>query len=111
MKSSKFAYLALVMGFLVFVQALIVFVDISESNPLAYIAFTVVLLTFLPEYLTANISQHLGFPIVLPALTVIFMLLSFYRKEDKKVISIIGLSLAVTAISLYLALASRYHML
>ena len=83
MESSRFATAAFAVGVLVFVQALIIAIasvyDFRESHPgpignianaLAGISFPIVFVVYLPEYLLGSLTQRLGFPVVLPALTI-----------------------------------------
>ena len=103
-KISKFAIISFVISLLVFVQAIIAFVDIPETHPLAPILFTIVLLIYLPDYPLGYLPQYLGFPVILPVLSVVLTVISFWRKEDKKIFSVMSLILILISLLLFLAL-------
>ena len=106
MKNSKFAFISLFISLLFIVQAAISFVDIPETNPLAVIFFPislVIYIIYLPEDLLGFLPFSLDFPIIMPILSVIFALVSFYKKEDKKILSAISIILILAGILLFLA--------
>ena len=106
MKHSKFADISFVISLLVFIRALIVFIDIPESHPLASILFSVVFLIYLPEYLLGYLPQYLGFPIALPMLGIVFALISFLKSEHKNMLTIT--SVAMVCLSIFLFLWLRF---
>ena len=106
MKPSKFAIIAFVMSLLVFIQALVVFTNLSETNPLAAILFPLIVLISLPEFLLGPTIQRLGFPIIMPVLAIIFAVISLYKVENKKIFSILSIVLVLLSITLYIALPS-----
>jgi len=91
---------------LVFIQALIAFVDLPETHSLAPILFPLVLLLYLPDYPLGYLPQILGVPIVLPLLSIIFALIGLRKREGKRFFSIIGIILI--AISAFLFLGLRF---
>lgn len=103
-KSSKFALISFVISLLVFIQAIIAFIDIPETHSLAPVLFPIVFLIYLPDYPLGYLPQYLGFPIVLPLLSVIFALVSLWKVESRKIVSIISLVLILISVSLFLAL-------
>ena len=116
MESSRFATAAFTVGVLVFVQALIIAIgsvyDFRESHPgptenianaLAGILFPIVFVIFLPEYLLGSLPQRLGFPVVLPALTIILATISYLTRERKQVFSVVALILILVSISFHVA--------
>lgn len=104
MKSSKFAIISFVISFLIFVQSIIAFVDLPETHPLASILFPLVFLLYLPEYPLGYLPQYLGFPIILPALSIIFALISLRKGESRKILSIASIALVLISILLFLTL-------
>jgi hypothetical protein len=114
MKSSRFATAAFAVGSLVFVQALIIAIagvfDFRESHPgptghiantLGGALFPIVVVIFLPELLLGSLPQRLGFPVVLPALTIILATISYLTKESKQVFSVGALILILVSISFH----------
>ena len=89
-KYSKFALISFVISLLVFIQAIIAFIDIPETHPLASILFPIVLIIYLPDYPLGYLPQYLGFPVVLPILSMALALISFRKGESKKTITIIS---------------------
>ncbi len=117
MESSRFAIAAFAVGVLVFVQALLLVIagvyDFREShagptghiaNALAGVLFPVVFVTYLPEYPLVSLTQRLGFPVVLPALTVILATISCLTRESKQVLSVGALILILVSISFHVSL-------
>ncbi|TSC75857.1 MAG: hypothetical protein G01um101430_27 [Parcubacteria group bacterium Gr01-1014_30] len=102
-KFSKFAIISFIISVLVFTQAVIAFMDIPETHPLASVLFPIILIAYLPDYPLGYLPQHFGFPIVLPLLGIIFSLISF-RRENKKILSITSLILIIAGITLFLVL-------
>ena len=117
MESSRFATAAFAVGVLVFVQALIIAIagvfDFRESHPgptgnianaLAGILFPIVFVIYLPEYPLGSLTQRLGFPVVLPALTIILATISCLTRESKQVFSVGALILILVSISFHVTL-------
>lgn len=117
MESSRFATAAFAVGVLVFVQALIIAIasvyDFRESHPgpignianaLAGISFPIVFVIYLPEYLLGSLTQRLGFPVVLPALTIILATISCLTRERKRVFLVGALILILVSISFHVTL-------
>ncbi len=104
MKSSKFAITAFVISLLVSIQAIIAFIDFPETHPLAPVLFPLVLLIYLPEYPLGYLPQRLGFPIVLPVLSIIFAIISLRKGENRKILSILSIALVLVSILLYTTL-------
>jgi hypothetical protein len=104
MNSSKFAITAFVLSVLVFIQALIVIIDPSETHPLAPMLFSIVLLIYLPDYPLGYLPQRLGFPIALPVLTILFAIISLCKGEGKKILSVTSIILILVSMLLFGAL-------
>ena len=117
MESSRFATAAFAVGVLVFVQALILVIagvyDFRESHPgptgsianvLAGILFPIVFVIYLPEYALGSLPQRLGFPVVLPALTIILATISCLTRERKQVFSVGALILILVSIFFHVTL-------
>ena len=107
MKSSRFATAALMVGLLVLVAAMIGLFASSETGPLASVLFLITFVTYLPEYPLAHLLNQMGmermsFPVVLPLLSIVCALVSFRRKEDKRLLSGLGVALVLISILLYL---------
>ena len=106
MKNIKFAVVSLILSIVLFVPASLIFIasifQLAESHPLSIVAFPFVILSILPEIPLINISQSLGFPIVLPTLSVLFALISLYKKENKRSMAITSIILVLVSIAMYL---------
>ena len=104
MKSSKFAILSFVISLLVFIQAIIALIDLLETHPFVGFLFPLVLLIYLPDYPLGYLPQLLGFPIVLPLLTIVFAKISLRKGENKKILAIVSIALVLVSLLLYVAI-------
>jgi len=112
MKKSSFAIVSLILSVVLFVPALFIFLitllQVPESHPLMVVAFPLVLISTLPELPLFSISQPLGFPIVLPALSVLFALISLKKKESKRSLAFTSIVLVVVSIGMYLVVRGLF---
>jgi len=106
MKKSSFAIVSLILSLVLFIPALLIFLvsilQLPESNPLFALAFFSGFLSYIPEIPLSSFSQSLGFPVVLPALTVLFALISLKKKENKRRFAITSIVLVLLSIGMYL---------
>jgi len=106
-KRSALGTTALVISIIVFVSAVIIFFteyfNLQESHPLASLFFIIVLISTIPEFPLLQVSQSLGFPIILPAVVFAIVVFNFLKGNSRKKFSIIAVSLTVIAILLFLS--------
>lgn len=105
---SPFSIAALVCGIALFAAAALVFtatvLNASESDPLAIVAFLLVAIVNIPEMPVGMLVSNIGFPVVLPAVTVILGVFGVQRNEPRRQLAITGIVLAGLSIGLYLLL-------
>ena len=110
MRHSRCAIAAVVVSLLVFIAATLTFVTsyfgFPEAHPLAPLISLIIFLIFLSEIPLIPLSRYLGFPLVLPALTVLLAFLSFRAKEHRKTLTLFSVGLVLVSILMYLALRS-----
>ena len=112
MKKSRFAVTSFVVSMFVFIPAILIFATeatrISETNPFTLILFPIILITSLPEIPFHTLSLKLGFPIVLPTLSMVFAFMSLVKKEDKKNLAILGMGFVLISILMYSVVLVRF---
>ncbi len=111
--ASRFTLASLAVSFLVFISAALTFATsvwgFPETHPLAPVLSLVIFLIFLSEIPLIFFSRHLGFPLVLPAVSLIFAFIGFRRAEKARKLSILSLFLLLISVAFYLSLRTLTH--
>ena len=110
MRNTRLAVVSLAISSAVFLSAALTFVSsyfgIRETHPLALIISPLVFATYMFEMPLAGVSRSLGFPIVLPALGLIFAFLSYRKKERANALVLASVALIAVSTLMYLSLAA-----
>lgn len=108
MKRSPLAIVSLVAGIMLVIPVILFFIidglGLGEAHPLAVVAFPLVMLLTLPEAPLQMMNVPIGFPVILPAISLLTGLASVLRTEPKKNLAIAGMILTVLSLVGLLAL-------
>lgn len=109
---SKFSIASLLVNLQVFVSATLTYGTSAwgfpESHPLVAVISFVVFITFLSEIPLIYFSRHLGFPVVLPTVSIILAIMGFRKRENRK-LSIVSMALLLVSVLIYLSLRLLTH--
>jgi len=105
-KKASFAIVSFILSLVLFIPASLIFLaaffQLAESHPLSVVAFPFIILSVLPEIPLYDLSQSLGFPVVLPTLSVLFAIISLLKKENKQRLVFTSIVLVLLSIGMYL---------
>lgn len=103
-----YAVISFVLSILIFIPAVLIFIasifNIPEAHPFSVVAYPIILVLSLPEAPLHAVSQSIGFPVILPSISIVLAVVSLLRKELRRLLAVVSVALTAVSISLYLVI-------